>query len=182
MIQDFLMPFLLVGLAELGDKTQIAVFCLSTKTKKYMQLLLGALLAFALADGLAVLLGDFITKIVPIQVIRIASGTVFITFGILTLLNKDEDELECNLKNPFISSFGLVFLSELGDKTQISAALFATKYNPILVFLGIIASLALLSILAIYFGKMIKKKINNQVLSKIAGIIFIIMGLLFWFF
>jgi putative Ca2+/H+ antiporter (TMEM165/GDT1 family) len=51
MIQDILIPFLLVGIAELGDKTQLAVLILSTKTKKYTSLLSGVMLAFFLTTG-----------------------------------------------------------------------------------------------------------------------------------
>lgn len=41
MIQEILIPFLAVGLAELGDKTQLAVLSLASKTKKHWELLLG---------------------------------------------------------------------------------------------------------------------------------------------
>ena len=57
MISDILLPFITIALAELGDKTQLAVFALASKTKKHLSLLLGAILAFVIADGLAVILG-----------------------------------------------------------------------------------------------------------------------------
>ena len=58
MFQDFFIPFLTIGLAEFGDKTQLAILGLSTKTKKHLSLILGVVLAFILTDGLAVILGD----------------------------------------------------------------------------------------------------------------------------
>jgi len=33
MLQEFIIPFLAIGLAELGDKTQLAIFCLASQTK-----------------------------------------------------------------------------------------------------------------------------------------------------
>jgi putative Ca2+/H+ antiporter (TMEM165/GDT1 family) len=57
MIQDLFVPFIAILIAELGDKTQFAVFCLSSKTKSYAKLFLGVLLAFAVADGIAIILG-----------------------------------------------------------------------------------------------------------------------------
>jgi len=65
MVQEILIPFVSIGLAELGDKTQLAVLCLASKTRKYLQLLTGVVLAFVVADGLAILLGIFITEHVP---------------------------------------------------------------------------------------------------------------------
>ena len=65
MIQDILVPFLTIGLAELGDKTQLAILCLASKTRRHLQLLLGIILAFVIADGLAVFLGNYITNLIP---------------------------------------------------------------------------------------------------------------------
>lgn len=178
MFVDFIVPFITIALAELGDKTQIAIIALSTRTKKHLVLLSGVMLAFIVTDGIAVLLGNYITKIVPLAYIRIASGIVFIIFGMITLLSREKDDGVKGLKNPFISGFGIIFLSELGDKTQIAAGLFATKYNGVLVFLGAILALALLSLLAVYLGKFIMERLNRRMISYIAGAIFIIIGIL----
>ncbi len=176
MIGDLLVPFVAVGLAELGDKTQLAVLALSSKTKKYLELLLGVVLAFALADGLAILLGGFISSIIPQHIISIASGIIFIFFGAMMLIKQDEADEEHELRNVFISSFSLVFISEMGDKTQISSALFAVQFNPLLVFIGVIAAMTLLSVMAIFIGKFIVKKVNKKAMSLVAGVLFIVLG------
>ena len=46
MLQDILIPLIVVGLAELGDKTQLSILLLASKTEKHMQLFLGTILAF----------------------------------------------------------------------------------------------------------------------------------------
>lgn len=181
MIQDFIIPFIVVGLAELGDKTQIAVFCLASKTRKYLPLLAGVILAFIITDGLAILLGDYIANIIPINYVRIISGIIFIIFGILTLVKNKEDESKCDLKTPFLSGFGIILVSEMGDKTQIASGLFATKYNPLMVFLGVISILITLSIMAVYLGKLVMKKLNRRIISYIAGILFILIGIFCFF-
>jgi len=178
MIQDLLIPFISIGLAELGDKTQLAVLCLASKTKKYFQLLSGVVLAFAITDGLAILLGNFITAHIPILYIKIVSGVIFIIFGIITLLNNKAEEAQCELKQPFASGFFLILVSEMGDKTQIASGLFATKYNPAMVFIGVLLALAILSVTAVYLGKFIAIKINKRIISKVAGIVFIVLGIL----
>lgn len=181
MIPDFIIPFIAIGLAELGDKTQLAIFCLSSKTKKYFSLLAGVILAFIIAEGLAILLGDYITKLIPLNYIKIISGSIFLIFGIITLLNSKEEELKCELKKPFLSGFGMILISEMGDKSQIASALFATKYNPLLVFLGVILALTILSIMAVYLGKYITTKLNKKIIAYIAGSLFIIIGIACFF-
>lgn len=178
MIQDFLIPFVSIGLAEMGDKTQLAVLCLASKTKKYIQLLFGVILAFAITDGLAILLGNFITAHIPILYIKIVSGVIFIIFGLIMLLNNKTEEAQCELKQPFTSGFLLILVSEMGDKTQIASGLFATKYNPIVVFIGVLLALTVLSIMAVYLGNFIALKMNKRAISKIAGIVFVVLGVL----
>ncbi len=178
MMEEVLIPFVAVGLAELGDKTQLAVLCLASKTRKYLQLLAGVMLAFVIADGAAILLGSFVTERVPMLYVKIVSGVVFIVFGILTLLRTKADDPRCDLKQPFASGFGLVLVSELGDKTQIASGLFAVKFSPVMVFIGVIAALALLSVLAVYMGRFIALRVNRRVISRIAGAVFIVLGIL----
>ena len=177
MVQEILIPFVAVGLAELGDKTQLAVLCLASKTRKYVQLLAGVMLAFVIADGLAILLGSFVTERVPMVYIKVVSGIVFIVFGILTLLRTKADDPQCDLRQPFASGFGLVLVSELGDKTQIAAGLFAAKYDAVMVFIGVMAALALLSVLAVYLGRFIALKVNRRIISRVAGAVFIVLGI-----
>ena len=177
MLESFLIPFVTIGLAELGDKTQIAVLCLSTQTRKHLFLLAGVLLAFIITDGIAVILGSYATNIIPEEYIKIAGGIIFVIFGLITLLQREDEEAECELKNPFLTGFGVIFVSEFGDKTQIAAGLFATKYQPLLVLIGVILALGILSLLAVYLGKFIMEKVPRRLISYIAGAVFIIIGI-----
>lgn len=183
MIIDLLIPFFVIGLAELGDKTQLAIILLSSRTRDHLKLLIGIVLAFMIVDGVAILAGSLITYIIPITFLRIFSGVVFIIFGIVILKGSNgklEDSL--HFKSAFLSGFTLIFITEWGDKTQIAAALFASEYNTIMVLIGTLASLTLVSIAAIYLGKFISNKINRKIMTRIAGITFIIMGISFLLF
>jgi putative Ca2+/H+ antiporter (TMEM165/GDT1 family) len=180
MIVDLLIPFLAIGLAELGDKTQLAVILLSSRTKDHLQLLIGIVLAFVIVDGVAILAGSLITYIIPITFLRIFSGVVFMIFGILILKGSNgKFEEILYFKSAFLSGFTLIFITEWGDKTQITAALFASEYNTIMVLIGTLASLTLVSIVAIYLGKFISNKINRKMMTRIAGITFMIIGISF---
>jgi len=185
MVPDILIPLIVVGLAELGDKTQLSTLLLASKTEKHLHLFLGVILAFLIVDGIAILAGERITHIVPGDLIKILSGVVFIILGLLTLIFRTKmEETKSNyyFENPFYSGFILIFVSEWGDKTQIAAGLFATRYSGLMVLTGVIIALSLLSIIAIYSGKFISDKVNRETLAKIAGISFILMGVAFFLF
>lgn len=180
MLQDLLVPMVAVGLAEIGDKTQLSVLLLSSRTRDYTQLLLGVMLAFLLADGIAILAGAWLASIVPLYPVKLVAGAAFAIFGILMIFAKDEEgESDKSNNNAFISGFSMVFLSEWGDKTQIASALFATEYNPWMVLIGVMTSLTVLSVMAIYLGRFISGRIDRRVITKAAGAVFIMIGLSF---
>lgn len=177
-IEDLLIPLAAIAIAELGDKTQLSVLLLSSKTDKHFQLLAGVMLAFLIVDGVAIFAGSWITTLVPMIYLKIISGSIFILFGLLMLFNsKEEEEAKAKYKNVFLSGFLLIMLTEWGDKTQIAAALFAINFNPILVLIGTISALAVLSTIAVFFGKIISKKIDKKLITKVAAVIFVIMGI-----
>lgn len=176
-MQSFLVPFVTVGLAELGDKTQLALFCLASRTERRLSLFLGALLAFAINDGLAILLGGLASRVIPLVYVKILAGAIFLGFGLLTLLRAPEEETECEVKRPFITSFTMIFVSEMGDKTQVATALFAASYNPLAVFLGVMSALGLLSLMAIYLGQFLLSRIDPRIRNYLAGSLFILIGL-----
>lgn len=179
---EIIIPLLAVGLAEMGDKTQLSILLLSSKTQEYLRLLLGVMLAFLLADGVAILLGSWVTSVIPVDLVKIVSGLVFILFGLLILKgDRDDDAEESSLsaKRAFASGFTMIFLSEWGDKTQIASALFATEYDPIMVFIGVMIALLLLSVMAIFLGKFLSSRIDRRAITKVGGVLFLLIGLSF---
>lgn len=180
MLEDFFLPMATVGLAELGDKTQLCILLMATKTNKHLQLLLGVILAFFVVDGIAVAAGYYINSMISGSIIKTIAGAIFIFFGLITL--RDNSSGECNNKHlarPFFSGFLMIFIAELGDKTQITSALFAIQYNPVLVLLGTLTALTLLSAAAVYIGRDITARIEKKKISAVAGALFILVGVTF---
>lgn len=187
MIPDLLAPLFTVGLAELGDKTQLSIFLLSTRTEKRLQLLLGVFLAFLTVDGFAVALGSWITHVIPLRVLKVASGIMFLAFGFLTLNGSMIGEKPwisgVNLpSNPFIVGYTLIFMAEWGDKTQVASALFAARYEALMVLLGVMAALTTLSGVAVYLGDIALRKVNRRLMVKASGVAFMVIGFLTFFF
>ncbi|MDD1732702.1 MAG: TMEM165/GDT1 family protein [Methanothrix sp.] len=181
-MDDILIPLLAVGLAEMGDKTQLSILLLSSRTQEYARLVLGVMLAFLLADGLAILVGSYIDAVVPVTTVKALSGLVFILFGILILKEKgeeEESEQSLSARGAFLSGFSMIFLSEWGDKTQIASALFATEYDPLMVFAGVMIALFILTLMAIFLGRYLSRRIDRKIMSRVAGGIFLLIGFSF---
>lgn len=82
----------------------------------------------------------------------------------------------------FLSTFALLFVAELGDKTQLAVISMTAKHKmPLWVFLG--ASLALIAVTAIGVlgGQLLMRVIPETLLHKIAAVLFVGMGVLMWF-
>jgi putative Ca2+/H+ antiporter (TMEM165/GDT1 family) len=181
-LDDILIPLLAVGLAEMGDKTQLSILLLSSRTQEYARLVLGVMLAFLLADGLAILVGSYIDALVPMTTVKALSGLVFILFGILILKEKgeeEESEQSLSARGAFLSGFSMIFLSEWGDKTQIASALFATEYDPLMVLAGVMIALLILTLMAIFLGRYLSRRIDRKLMSRVAGGIFLLIGFSF---
>jgi len=85
-----------------------------------------------------------------------------------------------NLLQIFFSTFIVVFLMELGDKTQLTAFTLGLKYrSPIKVYLGVITGLAGVTIIAIILGVILKQNIDFEILKPLISLLFIAGGLIF---
>lgn len=181
-MSGFFIPLISIAFAEFLDKSQLMVLLLASRTKKHAQLFFGVMLGFILVDGSAILAGSWLTELIPSFYIKLIAGLGFIFFGILNLRDvSKEQEKPVAMKNPLLSGFTIILMSEFGDKTQIASALFATRYPPLLVFFGTIVALGILSLAAIYFGRFISQRFKRGQINKISAVIFLLIGILFLF-
>lgn len=79
--------FVLVAVAELGDKTQFAVIALSAEYKFPFLVSLDVMVAFILITALGIIFGVALTIFVPLRYIQLGSGIIFLLFGIVFLIN-----------------------------------------------------------------------------------------------
>ena len=175
-----LSSFAVVALAEFGDKTQIALISLSAKHKP-KSVFAGALFAFAIMDGVLALIGGSIASHFPTFWINVASGILFLIVGTYTLLSKRNPTVRIrDRSNIMATSFLLVAVLELGDKTQLAVITLAAEYNAsIQVFLGVMLAFALLTGLAVAFGNVLCTYLNERYLKIGSGLLFLFFGLLF---
>ncbi len=79
-----------------------------------------------------------------------------------------------------LSTFGLIFFAELGDKTQLTTMTLAAQSDTSVwpVFIGAATALTLSALLGVIFGDAITKLVPAQYLHAGAGVAFIALGIL----
>jgi putative Ca2+/H+ antiporter (TMEM165/GDT1 family) len=192
----------LVFIAELGDKTQLAVVTQTCKYQRPLPVFLGASLALTLVSLLGALGGQLIGHLIPPLVLRIAAAVAFVVLGALMArevarayhaLSKDDACLEAPSQDAcetgpgwswpaFNSSLGLLFVAELGDKTQLAIFSLASKHSsPWTVFVGGSLALTLVTALGVIGGQGLCRIIPQRVLLGISAVAFVVMGILIGF-
>ncbi|OHD71489.1 MAG: hypothetical protein A2177_06755 [Spirochaetes bacterium RBG_13_68_11] len=78
--------FLMIFLAELGDKTQLSTFAFASQSRSPLSVFLGASLALVLSSLIGVALGGLIGRFVPERVMKVLAAVVFLGFGVWTLV------------------------------------------------------------------------------------------------
>ena len=77
----------------------------------------------------------------------------------------------------FLISFGVIFVAELGDKSQLMALTFATRYPAGVVLAAITAATALVHAASVAIGAALGAALPTRPIAVIAGVAFVIFGL-----
>ncbi|WP_026476766.1 TMEM165/GDT1 family protein [Alkaliphilus transvaalensis] len=88
MLRVIFTTFIIVFLAELGDKTQLQTMLLATQSKSVWPVFIGSSLALILSSLVGVFAATYITKYINPQYLQMAAGVLFIIIGFLTLSGK----------------------------------------------------------------------------------------------
>ena len=176
----FIASFVLVVLAEMGDKTQFLAMSFAARHNVY-KVILGVFLAIVANFAITVALGQFLTTIVPIDIISLAASISFIGFGLWTVRG-DKQKVE----KKKASRFGVVatvaiafFIAEFGDKTQLATISLAAQYqNAISVFIGATIAMLVADGIGIIIGVVFCKRIPERTFKWLSATIFVIFGLI----
>lgn len=177
----FLQTFCMVGIAEMGDKTQLVVIAL---TKKYNvgQIVLGILLAILADNLIAVLLGKLLAGLLDPVAIQIAAGLLFLYFAVSSVKSGDTEHSQVRSRLGPVLGIGITFfLAEFGDKTQLAtanlAAASAVAYADVAVLLGATAGMMAANGLALVFGWKLGRHIPDTVFRWLSVGVFGLFGI-----
>ncbi|CAB4531114.1 unannotated protein [freshwater metagenome] len=178
-----LATFLAVFPAELPDKSMMATLVLTTRFGRPLPVWCGVAAAFTVQVTLAVLLGGLISELPD----RPVNAVVAVLFGVGAVLlwrsaDEDQDATEVGVATGFFGiaarSFGLIFIAEFGDLTQITTAGMAARTGqPLAVAVGALAALWLVAAFAAVAGQQLLRFLPLRLVRRIAAVIFALLAL-----
>lgn len=170
----------LVALAELGDKTQLVCMTLAARHPA-PPVLLGAVLAFAVLNLLAVIFGAAVAAWLPEWLVAAGVAVLFAAFGVRALREASAETVaveERDGRGILVSTFVLIFLAELGDKTQLAVAGLAGTQDALAVWVGGTLALALTSALGVLAGQTLLRRLPLRLLHLVGGALFLLLAAL----
>jgi putative Ca2+/H+ antiporter (TMEM165/GDT1 family) len=173
--------YTVVFLAELPDKTALAALVLATRNRPY-PVFLGTAAALTVQTVVAVAAGHLLS-LLPARVVHTAAGAAFLVSALVMWFRKSdgEDEPDPSGGRGFWRTawlvFGVVFVAEWGDLTQIATAGLAARYAaPLAVFAGATAALWSVAAIAVFVGHRAGKLLSPRVTQKVAAVAFALVG------
>jgi putative Ca2+/H+ antiporter (TMEM165/GDT1 family) len=189
----------MVFVAELGDKTQLAVVTQVCKYRRPWAVFAGATVGLVFVTALGAAVGQALRQLVPQNIIQTGAAAAFIAMGLLVgreALRTEMDEYWMETCDPpedgpadsvdvgwswaaFGSTLTLLFIAELGDKTQLAVLSLAGKHESVwAVFLGGSSALAGVTALGVAGGEGLRRLMPKQILMWLSTAAFIVMGAL----
>lgn len=186
---DWLTSYFLILAAEIGDKSQLVCMALAVRYRA-TPVLAGSILAFLFLNSIAVIFGSAIAGWIPELVIAIIVSALFLGFGLHALFASagdddisgegisDDDIQIKSQRHILLSTFVLITLAELGDKTQLAVVALSSQGNPTSVWLGSTLALVTTSVMAVWAGRTLLQRIPIVLLHRISGALFIALSVL----
>ena len=171
--------FALIFVAELPDKTMIAVLIMGSRYRPIL-VWTGATAAFAIHAAVAVLAGGLLALLPHVWVEAVTALLFAGGAAYLLLVTEKEEEAEGAEEvaeapvglRPIATAFVVILVGEFGDLTQILTANLAAKYHqPLSVFIGSFAALASVAALGAFGGRALLKILPLAVIRKAGGVL-----------
>lgn len=191
-----------ITLAELGDKTFFMALILAVRHRARW-VFIGSFAALTAVTLISLALGYGLRELLPQSLVPWLAAVLFLSFGIKLLIDahgmaanaateeKAEAEQAINTAESskafntawavIWEAFVLVFIAELGDRTQFTTIFMATAPAQVFSFGGLLAGTllghALVTWLAVGAGKWIGQWVNERLLYRLSGGLFLVFGL-----
>ncbi|MHA1838391.1 MAG: TMEM165/GDT1 family protein [Candidatus Ranarchaeia archaeon] len=193
--------FITIFIAEMGDKTQLATISLGATSSFPKITFLGVIFGLSVVTLVGGLIGSIMGLFIPLNLMRLTAAGLFIIMGLWTLLpclsqnsplqKKEAIVAEENGSSVassqklklFIQAFALIFLMEMGDKTQFMIIVLSASLNDLTsVMIGGLTALVTVNAIGVIIGQAAASKFPKKKVDIIAGLLFIALGLVLLFF
>ena len=180
-MEALLTSTLSVAIAEIGDKTQLLALLLICRFRKPWPIIAGMLVATLLNHAGAAWIGEFISSWMDPKVMTWLVAGAFIAMAVWILVpdKMDDEESSLDKYGPFMATFVLFFIAEIGDKTQIATVLLAAKYDSLTqVITGTTIGMMLANVPVVLLGKLGADKLPLKGIRIACAILFVGLGAL----
>ncbi len=191
--------FTAITLAELGDRTFFMALILAARHRARW-VFLGSFAALAVVTLISLALGYGLRELLPAGVVRWLAAVLFLGFGGKLLIDAqgmgrdaaaeeageaeervNEAERRQRSDAPWAvirESFTLVFIAELGDRTQFATIFLATApaFTLAGLVVGILLGHGLVTGMAVGAGRWIGGRISERLLYRLSGGLFLLFG------
>jgi len=152
----------------------------------WQRIFVGIAAAFVVLNLAAVVVGKVLFLLLPVFWVTLVSALLFLYFGYSTLrhasaVEDEEDGPPPTAATAARTAFIMIFMAELGDKTQLVTASQAARHSGSLMGMSIVfaaSTLALwtVSLLGMFAGKQLIRFIPLRWIHRAAGIMFLVFG------
>ena len=180
--------FPLIFFGELPDKTMFASLVLASRGRP-LAVWCGSAGAFVVHVAIAVTVGVGLFHLLPDRGVDLVVAALF-GLGAYLAFNAteegEEEEAE-ELVGPArlsphrvaLTAFGVIFVAEWGDLTQLATAALCAKYgNPITIAIAAILALWAVTALAVVLGSQLKALVRLELLNATAAVVLAVVGIL----
>jgi len=178
-MQALLVSAGVIGLAELGDKTQLMALLLAARFRAPLPVIAGIATAVLANHLLAGAAGTLLASLISPAVLRWLLVASFVATAVWMLI-PDEDPQGSERParyGAYLTTVASFFLVEMGDKTQIVTVALAAKYHALIpVVAGTTIGMLIADIPAVLLGRVVAERIPLALLHRFAAIVFVVLA------
>jgi len=181
LVEAFLVSTLVVGLAEIGDKTQILSLMLAARFLRPVPIIFGIFFATIANHSAAGLAGTFFGDVLSGPWMRWILGLSFLSVAVWALFpdKYEGDDRAISRSGAFTATLCAFFIAEIGDKTQIARVGLAARFEQFYpVVIGTTLGMMLANIPAVLIGNRIAEKLPVRAIRVAAAVVFAALGCL----
>ena len=184
--------FALIFPVELPDKTFVATLVLATRYRPLL-VWIGVSAAFVVQCLVAVVAGGLLA-LLPTALVSAVAGTLFLVGAVVlwrgaASADNEEtaDEQEAAARTTadvhgfkvVATSFGVLFLAEWGDLSQLLTAGLAARYHdPVSVFVGSLLALVTVAGLAVILGRTLLRFVRLSTIRRVGAVVCLVLACL----
>jgi putative Ca2+/H+ antiporter (TMEM165/GDT1 family) len=181
-VDAFVLSFVVIFVAELGDKSQLMALAFASRFRA-MTVLVAVTLATLLVHAGSVLVGSAFAVALPTAAIQVAAGLAFFVFAAWTIRGDELDDEDARRAQrtgrwAVVTIGTAFFLAELGDKTMLATITLATTEEPWGTWLGSTAGMVAADAMAIALGAFLGTRLPERAVRLFAAASFVVFGAL----